>query len=149
MRVFSPTAARRVAVPLAVLATLVTVSAGCSSSKKAATSTSTPAATVPSASGSGLSGSWSGHYGGAFQGTFTLNWQQSGSNLNGSIQLSAPATTLNINGSLTGSSIRFGTVGAFGITYTGSVSGHSMSGNYTVAAGSSSSGGSWSASKSS
>jgi hypothetical protein len=96
-----------------------------------------------------LSGSWSGHYGGAFQGTFTLNWQQSGSNLNGSIQLSAPATTLNINGSLTGSSIRFGTVGAFGITYTGSVSGHSMSGNYTVAAGSSSSGGSWSASKSS
>ena len=149
------TAARRVAVALAVLATVVTLSAGCGSSKNT-TSTrpltnagSAPSTTAtPAASGSGLSGTWSGRYGGAFSGTFTLNWQQTGSSLNGSIQLSKPAVTLNINGALQGNSIRFGTVGGLGVTYTGSVSGHSMSGNYTVGAANASAGGPWSASKS-
>jgi hypothetical protein len=47
---------------------------------------------------------------------------------------------------VSGGSIRFGTVGSAAITYTGSVSGTSMSGTYQVAG---SPGGSWSATKSS
>jgi hypothetical protein len=45
-----------------------------------------------------------------------------------------------------GGAIQFGTVGSAAITYSGSVSGNSMSGTYQVANGGS---GSWSASKTS
>ena len=34
-----------------------------------------------------LTGTWSGTYGGAFHGTFTLHWKQSGSQLSGTINL--------------------------------------------------------------
>jgi hypothetical protein len=105
---------------------------------------STPAATSAPAATGALSGTWSGQYTGAYQGTFTLTWQQSGSNLSGTIKLSAPPQTLNITGTVQGGAISFGTVGSAAITYTGSVSGNSMSGTYQVAG---SSGGSWSASK--
>ena len=40
-----------------------------------------------------LAGTWSGQYSGAYHGTFTLHWTQSGSNLNGTIKLSAPSGT--------------------------------------------------------
>ena len=109
-----------------------------------ASSATSPAAS-PAASG-GLSGKWSGQYSGAFTGTFTLTWQQSGSNLSGHITLSSPPSTVPVNGSVQGTTIRFGTVGSAAITYSGSVSGSSMSGNYTVGG---SSGGPWSASKTS
>jgi len=159
-----------------VLLVLAVVGLGCSSSKKApattpvstasaaatpatsaqtpATSAQTPATSAPTsapatASG-GLSGTWSGKYGGAFSGTFTLTWQQSGSNLTGTIQLSAPAINLPINGTVQGGAIHFGTVGSVGVTYTGNVSSSSMSGRYQVQTGkSSTSGGSWSATKTS
>jgi hypothetical protein len=91
----------------------------------------------------GLSGTWSGRYSGAFQGTFILTWQQSGSNLSGTIKLSSPAESLRITGNVNGSSIRFGAVGA--VTYSGSVSGNTMSGTYRSRIG----GGSWSATKTS
>lgn len=108
-----------------------------------ATSASTSAApTTPAAAG--LSGTWDGHYSGAYAGTFTLTWQQSGSVLSGTIKLSNPADTLPINGTVSGGRIRFGTVGSAAITYTGSVSGSSMSGSYTVGG---AAGGSWSATK--
>ncbi len=91
-----------------------------------------------------LSGTWKGQYGGAFSGTFTLHWTQTGSSLKGMITLN-PGGTLDCNGSVHGSTITFGTVGGPGITYTGSVSGNkSMSGNYNTPRG----GGSWSAAKS-
>ena len=90
-----------------------------------------------------LAGKWSGHYSGAFSGSFTLTWTQSGSKLTGSIKLSNPGGTYSCNGTVTGSGIKFGVVGA-GATYTGSVSGSSMSGTYNTPRG----GGSWSASKS-
>jgi hypothetical protein len=90
-----------------------------------------------------LGGKWSGHYSGAFNGTFTLHWTQSGSKLTGSITLSNPSGTYSCNGLINGSGIKFGVVGA-GATYTGSVSGSSMSGTYNTPRG----GGSWSASKS-
>jgi hypothetical protein len=89
-----------------------------------------------------LSGTWSGQYSGGYNGTFTLHWTQSGSKLTGTIKLSQPSGTFSINGSVHGSAISFGAVGA-GATYTGSVSGKSMSGSYKAAP----EGGSWSAKK--
>lgn len=91
-----------------------------------------------------LSGTWSGHYSGTFSGTFTLHWKQSGSRLRGSIVLSNPSGKYGISGSVRGSTIKFGAVGV-GATYTGSVSGKSMSGRYRTPNG----GGAWSAHKTS
>ena len=106
-----------------------------------ATATATAAAVAPA--GVDLSGIWSGQYSGIYQGTFKLTWQQSGSALSGSIQLSSPAQTLAISGNVQGTTIAFGDVGV--VTYTGSVSGNSMSGNYQSPNGT----GTWSATKSS
>ena len=89
-----------------------------------------------------LSGTWSGQYSGTFSGSFTLKWTETGSKLSGTIDLS-PGGTMGVNGSVSGSSINFGTVGSKAIKYNGSISGGSMSGNYTTPAG----GGSWSATK--
>ena len=125
---------------------------GCGGNKNPNTGgSSTPpsaaASTTPSApaNGSALSGTWSGQYSGTYSGSFTLNWQQTGSVLSGSITLSSPSDTLSIHGTVNGSAIQFGTVGGPGITYTGSVSGSSMSGSYQTPGG----GGSWSANKTS
>jgi hypothetical protein len=117
----------------------------------ASTPTSTPVPTpTPTATPTAapvavaVAGKWSGTYSGYYNGTFTLTWNQSGSHVSGSIVLSSPARTLRINGSLAGSAITFGAVGS--VTYTGTVSGSSMSGTYTVVGGAG--GGSWSANKS-
>ncbi len=83
-------------------------------------------------------------YSGAYQGTFTLTWRQSGSRLSGKITISNPVSTLNIHGTVNGGAIQFGTVGGVGITYSGTVTSNSMSGTYKVG---SSSGGPWNASK--
>jgi hypothetical protein len=64
----------------------------------------------------------------------------------GTIKLTPPPQTEPLTGRLEGSKITFGTVGSLAITYTGSVSGTSMSGTYKVAGGQGS--GSWSATKS-
>lgn len=105
--------------------------------------TSTPAAPTTAAAG-GLSGTWTGSYSGFFNGTFTLTWAQSGSTLSGQIALSSPNETLGITGNEAGTTLTFGAVGV--VTYTGSVSGSTMSGTYKVPNGS---GGSWNASKTS
>jgi hypothetical protein len=102
-------------------------------------SAATALAAVPH---SKLAGTWSGHYSGAYSGTFTLRWTQSGSKLSGSITLSNPKGKYGITGAVRGSAITFGVVGA-GATYTGSVSGKSMSGRYKSSTG----GGAWSAHK--
>ncbi|MGZ4371524.1 MAG: hypothetical protein ACXVRQ_04925 [Gaiellaceae bacterium] len=103
----------------------------------------TAAATNGRLAGGSLTGTWSGKYGGAYHGTFTLHWTQSKSRLTGTIKLSSVGRT-NITGSVRGSTIRFGTVGnANAITYSGSVSGTSMSGTYKTGG----VGGSWSAHK--
>ena len=93
---------------------------------------------------SSLAGKWSWSYSGAFSGTFTLKWKQSGSKLTGSIKLSSPRGTYSCTGRVHGGHITFGAVGA-GATYKGSVSGSSMSGTYNTPKG----GGSWSANKTS
>jgi uncharacterized protein YukE len=118
-----------------------------SSSAAASSAPATTASTSAAAATGALSGSWTGQYGGSFQGTFKLNWQQSTSNLSGTIQLSNPPGSLAIHGSVNGSTISFGTVGSTDITYTGSVSGSSMSGTYKVATPNGSAGGTWSASR--
>jgi hypothetical protein len=136
---------------------------GCSSSSKGSTSSSTvgaanaaasSAATTPSpttatsaaaATSLDLSGKWSGHYGGSFTGTFSLNWQQSSGSLTGNISISNPSQNLSLTGTLTGTTISFGTVGGQAITYTGTASANSMSGTYSVAGRAA---GNWSASKS-
>lgn len=97
---------------------------------------------------SGVGGAWSGTYGGAYHGTFTLHWTQTGSKLHGSIKISysGQSATTTVTGKMNGSDISFGAVGPTGvISYTGSVSGSSMSGHYTTPGG----GGTWSAHKSS
>jgi hypothetical protein len=70
--------------------------------------------------------------------------RQSGSRLSGSIKLSRPSGTYPVTGTLRGTAIKFGAVGA-GATYTGAVHGDSMSGRYKTGQG----GGSWSAHKAS
>jgi hypothetical protein len=103
------------------------------------------AATTSSSTTPKLAGIWTGSYSGAYSGHFTLHWRQTASGkLKGSIALSNPPGTYGITGSVRGSAISFGVVGA-GATYTGSVSGKSMSGRYKTATG----GGRWSAHKSS
>jgi hypothetical protein len=101
------------------------------------------AATNSRLAGGPLTGTWSGTYGGAYHGTFTLHWTQSKSRLAGTITISSIGRT-NITGRVSGSTIRFGTVGnARAITYSGSVSGTSMSGTYKTGG----DGGPWSAHK--
>ena len=89
-----------------------------------------------------VAGTWKGKYSGAFSGTFTLTWTQTGSKLSGSISLSSPKGKYGISGNLTRKGIKFGAV-AVGATYTGSVSGTSMSGHWKSPQG----GGTWSALK--
>ncbi len=142
----------RAAALAGILAAGALMAAGCGGGSSA-TTTSTPASTTPattattttaaSTAESGLSGQWNGQYSGAYNGTFVLHWQQSGSSLSGKITISSPSSTLDVNGTLHGSAITFGTVGSLAITYTGTVSGSSMSGSYSTPGG----GGTWSASK--
>jgi hypothetical protein len=119
----------------------VTAPALVTSSAAAASASATPTAS------SGLSGTWTGQYGGAYTGTFTLTWTQSGSDLSGTINLN-PGGTSSLHGTVNGSAISFGTVGSAAVTYSGTVAGNSMSGNYQVQGGSGSASGTWSASKS-
>lgn len=155
--------------PVLALAVLVIAVLGaCSSSKSSdnptvgagATSggattlatTATTAATATSAAAAatgGLSGTWSGDYTqtspAPAAGTFTLAWQQSGSNVTGTINIPGACNACPISATVNGSSVTFGVVALGGITYTGTVSGSSMSGTYATA--DSSTKGTWKASK--
>jgi hypothetical protein len=110
----------------------------------AAKCTPTTSASGNAATPSAMSGTWSGQYTGVSDGTFTLTWQQSGSDLTGSIMISDFGdSAIPINGKVTGNKISFGTVGTFAVTYTGTVSGDTMSGTYHTPAGD----GTWNATK--
>ncbi len=98
------------------------------------------AARIPRSTG-GLSGSWSGQYSGTFHGRFSLRWAQRGSKLIGVIAISGVGGRVPINGTVSGSTIRFGSVGSAAVTYSGQAFGDSMAGTYRTRAG----GGSWSA----
>lgn len=111
-----------------------------------ASASSAKASSAPAASS--LAGTWSGHYSGAFNGTFRLTWRQSGTHLRGTIHISDPGQSMPINGIVKGSSIRFGTVGSTAITYSGTISGSSMSGTYQVHSPNGAVGGPWNAARS-
>jgi hypothetical protein len=138
---------------VAALSVLAVVAVGCSSKKSTVptattpgvTSTISPPAATPPAAASGLSGTWSGEYNGASQGTFTLTWQQSGSDLAGTINISEIGSPVDIKGTVDGNKISFGTVGGAGVTYSGTVSGKTMSGTYQSSTGN----GNWTATKTS
>jgi len=120
-----------------------TPAASTPASTPASTAASSPPPASSSSSDSALSGKWKGTYSGAYSGTFTLNWTEASSKLNGTIDLSTGGTT-SVQGTVDGSSIKFGTVGgAQVIKYTGTVSGSSMSGSYSTPGGD----GTWSATK--
>jgi hypothetical protein len=129
-----------------ILALAAMALGGCSASTTsgtptpAATATATPTPILTPTPTAGptppldLSGNWTGQYSGPFNGTFVLQFMESGSALHGVIELSSPRETLQISGTVTGSSISFGAVGV--VTYTGTVSLSgvstlSMSGSYT------------------
>ena len=93
-----------------------------------------------------LAGKWTGQYGGAVSGHFTIHWQQNGRRLTGTIKLSNPNGKYAIDGSVRAHhKLKFGAVSA-GAKYKGTWNGStSMSGTWTSPEG----GGSWSATKSS
>ena len=132
-----------------------TVGAGQTSATTAAATATTAAsgrsattATSATATG-GLTGAWSGTYQQtsptADSGTFAINWQQSGSNLTGTINIPGACNACPISATVNGTSVTFGVVALGGITYTGTVAGSSMSGTYATA--DSSYKGTWKASK--
>jgi hypothetical protein len=79
---------------------------------------------TPFIHGAACPGGGRGRNSGTYSGTFVLNWDQSGSKLSGTIDLST-AGRVPVNGTVDGSSIKFGTVGGSAVHYTGSVSGDS------------------------
>lgn len=89
-----------------------------------------------------LAGKWTGQYGGAVSGHFTIHWKQTGSRLHGHITLSRPSGTYSLGGSVKNGKIKFGAV-SVGAKYKGTVRGTSMSGTWTSPQG----GGSWSGTK--
>jgi hypothetical protein len=152
---------RQLVLAMTATAALAMTLAACSSSgstgpqvtaTQSAKAAAAPATSAPAqaAANSGLSGKWRGQYSGAYQGHFVLRWHQSGSRLIGTIALSTPARgTVPIHGTVQGSTIKFGTVGSEAITYSGSVSGSSMSGTWQIKGpGGAAGGGPWSASRS-
>jgi hypothetical protein len=121
------------------------VSSAAVAASAAAASTPASTTTAPAtATASDLTGTWNGTYNGSYSGTFTVKWTQSGANVDGTIALPSVGTTEQLNGTVSGDKITFGTVGSFAVTYSGTFSGSSMSGTYNVTG---SPAGNWSASK--
>ena len=130
-------------------ASSVTAAKVSSAAVAAATAASTPASTTTApatapATASDLTGTWNGTYNGSYSGSFTVKWTQSGSDVDGTIALPSVGTTEQLNGTVSGDKITFGTVGSFAVTYSGTFSGSSMSGTYNVTG---SPAGNWSATK--
>ena len=78
-----------------------------------------------------LSGTWGGLCTGPFSvnGFCSVTWTQTGNALDGTIMWSPSPDNLHISGNVTGSTISFGAVGV--VTFTGTLSGSTMSGSYT------------------
>jgi hypothetical protein len=107
---------------------------------------SSPVVAPPAVRPAGLPGTWHGTYSGSFTGSFVLQWTQASSKLSGTITLSTDPGALPLTGTVSGDSIQFGTVGSQAVTYTGSVSGSAMHGQYQIGGGAAGSG-PWSATR--
>lgn len=117
-----------------------------------ATSATAAASATTSPTATGLTGAWPGEWQNttpdASRGTFRIQWTQSGSALSGTITITGTPclTGGSINGSLSGSALNFGVVtGQSQVSYTGTVSGNTMSGTYTTSCGNAQ--GTWKATK--
>jgi hypothetical protein len=102
-----------------------------------ASSTAEPAATGT------ITGTWKGTWSSTkyvgLTGTFTLNFQQSGSTLSGTIEIAGTPciSSASITGTLSGTDITFGFVnGAEAVSYTGTWTGPDMAGTWVVGQGS-------------
>lgn len=100
-----------------------------------------------------LSGTWKGDWENtspdSSRGTFTIQWQQLGTGLTGTITVNGTPclTGGSISGSVSGDHIDFGVVtGQAQVVYTGSVNGTKMSGTYSTSCGNAQ--GNWTATKS-
>jgi hypothetical protein len=154
-----------------VLSAVAVLTAGCGGSgrvgttKPASTTSAAANASGPPPGQDDLTGTWSGYASGAYNGTLTIIWQESGwavtgshgdlrSKVDGTIKLSAPSGTQSIHGTVgsacpnnpppcyQGAPITFTTVsGAGRIIYTGTVAAPQMSGTYRTSKGS----GTWNA----
>jgi hypothetical protein len=76
-----------------------------------------------------LSGTWAGECTGPFNGFCSLTLMQTANTLHVTFMLSSPPDNLHTSGKLTGSTISFGAVGV--VTFTGTLSGSTLSGSYT------------------
>jgi hypothetical protein len=100
----------------------------------------------------GISGKWSGSWANTTSndatGTFTIEWVQSGSSLDGTISIKGTPCLDggSISGEVHGATIEFGAVkGQVLVEYTGKIDGDSMSGTYETDCGNAE--GTWEASK--
>ena len=117
----------------------------------AATAPPTVAASNPS---TGLTGTWNGTWQDTTPdqagGTFVLMWTQNGTALTGNIVVEGTPclSAATVTGSVNGTSISFGAVsGTNTVSYTGTISGSSMQGNYTAPSACESAQGTWTATK--
>jgi hypothetical protein len=139
------TAQRTLRVTIASLG--LAVFAACSNGSAPSGSSSTPPAPGPTTASptptqsvaDTLTGTWTGTYESTSttgaNGTFTIQFTQTGSQLSGTIDIqgSPCITTGTISGALNGGQITFGAVkGTQTIAYAGSVSGSTMSGTYSA-----------------
>jgi hypothetical protein len=124
---------------------VTTAPAGAATTAPAGSATTAPAT-------SGLTGAWPGEWQNttpdSSRGTFRIQWTQSGSSLSGTIAITGTPclTGGSISGSLNGGNLNFGVVtGQAQVSYTGTVSGTTMSGTYTTSCGNAQ--GTWKATK--
>ena len=121
--------ARSVVIVLGICCSFAVIAAGSSSARASGSHVR--------AAQSSLTGAWSGNYSGAYHGTFTLQWTQSGSKLSGTIKLSArtAAPRSPSRGLCAAAPSASAPSAPPAITYSGSVSGKSMSGTYKTPGG--------------
>ena len=138
--------AARLAIPLLVLG-LLTVACGGKKGTTAASpkaTTATTATSNPPAGGGGeLAGTWNGTYDAqsGITGTFTVRFTQTGTALTGTIQIQdSPCVSQGtISGAISGNQISFGALQGQGgnpealISFTGTVNGNQMSGDFQSA----------------
>src|SRR5262245_14179562 len=116
------------------------------------TDTAMPSSSSFSATGSPVSSAIDGKWNGSYQptgggsGTFSVNFSQSGSSLNGTLSISVTCLDgAKVTGKVEGDSIEFGSVkGQCEVEYKGTIKGDQMSGTYDIGQGV---GGTWKASK--
>ena len=91
-----------------------------------------------------LSGTWGGlNTAGPLNSFMTLTLTQTGKALDGTVAMQSPPENVHISGGVSGNAVSFGAAGV--ISFTGTLSGSTLSGSYTSIANGKASSGSWTA----